>query len=111
MKPIDDRLRPIVRLGMFALPALLVAGAADAQQEKSEAESATTAEDVIALSCRDDEGRPESWLDRTHSYLSRKLCEPAAWFDGFFGTDRAYEETPIGSFFRVRNSMVWDQTE
>lgn len=62
------------------------------------------------MACRDPEGRPESWLDRTHSYLSRKLCEPAAWFDGFFGTDRAYEETPVGSFFRVRNSLVWDET-
>ncbi len=112
MKPFDFRLRPIVRLAMFALPALLVAGTAGAQQEESEAaESATNAEKVIELSCRDDEGRPESWLDRTHSYVSRRLCEPAAWFDGFFGTDRAYEETPIGSFFRVRNSMVWDQTE
>ncbi|NCO18730.1 MAG: hypothetical protein GW900_01505 [Gammaproteobacteria bacterium] len=66
--------------------------------------------EVIALSCRDDQGRPESWLDRSHAYVSRKLCEPAAWFDGFFGDPRAYEETPVGSFFRLRNSMVWDQT-
>jgi len=79
----------------------------DGQDDADESKPA----DVIELSCRDDQDRPASWLDRTHSYLSRKLCEPAAWFDGFFGTDRAYEETPIGSFFRVRNSMVWDQTK
>ena len=100
------------RVGILALACLLVSGAVTAQQEESEeAEEATTAEEVIELSCRDEQDRPESWLDRTHSYLSRKLCEPAAWFDGFFGTDRAYEETPVGSFFRVRNSMVWDETE
>lgn len=66
---------------------------------------------VVEMSCRDPQGRPESWLDRTHSYVSRKLCEPAAWFDGFFGSQRAFEETPIGSFFRVRNSMIWDQND
>jgi len=82
-------------------------------QEQPEAPAAAevTPSEVIEMSCRDNQGRPESWLDRTHSYLSRKLCEPAAWFDGFFGTDRAYEETPIGSFVRVRNSMVWDESE
>ncbi len=72
---------------------------------------AEQAERVVEMSCRDPQGRPESWLDRTHSYVSRKLCEPAAWFDGFFGSQRAYEETPIGSFFRVRNSMIWDESE
>ena len=103
----------LTRLCAFALPVALAAGAVGAQQQAEEPEdvSATTADEIIDLSCRDDQDRPESWLDRTHSYLSRKLCEPAAWFDGFFGTSRAYEETPIGSFFRVRNSMVWDETE
>ena len=43
--------------------------------------------------------------------MSRKLCEPAAWFDGFFGTPRAAEETPVGSFFRMRNSIIWDEAE
>ena len=99
-----------------ALPALIALSAASASaQEKPEAEegltSAEQAERTVEISCRDPQGRPESWLDRTHSYLSRKLCEPAAWFDGFFGSERAYEETPVGSFFRVRNSMVWDESE
>jgi len=66
---------------------------------------------VVELSCRDDQNRPSSWLDRTYSYLSRKLCEPAAWFDGFFGDPRADEETPVGSFFRVRNQLRWDQRD
>ncbi|MDT8437617.1 MAG: hypothetical protein RQ729_01255 [Wenzhouxiangellaceae bacterium] len=85
---------------------LLLAGGVAAWAETPEQ---PPTEDV-ELACRDPEGRPESWLDRTHSYLSRKLCEPAAWFDGFFGGERAYEETTVGSFFRLRNSLVWDQS-
>ncbi|MFU8815228.1 MAG: hypothetical protein ACNA7W_07775 [Pseudomonadales bacterium] len=68
-------------------------------------------ERVVEISCRDDQGRPESWLDRTHSYFNERLCEPAAWFDGFFGDSRAEEETPVGSFFRLRNSVRWDEDE
>lgn len=99
-------------LFLFAFASLAAASPAGAQdQPQAPSEEEVTAEEVIEISCRDEQGRPESWLDRTHSYLSQKLCEPAAWFDGFFGTDRAYEETPIGSFVRVRNSMVWDETE
>jgi len=68
-------------------------------------------EELMALSCRDDLDRPESWLDRSHSYLSQRLCEPAAWFDGFFGDPRSFEETPVGTFVRVRNALQWDETE
>jgi hypothetical protein len=66
---------------------------------------------LMQISCRDDRNRPDSWLDRTHSYLNERLCEPAAWFDGFFGDDRALEETPVGTFFRLRNELRWDETE
>lgn len=61
------------------------------------------------VSCRDDQGRPESWLDRTHSYFNQRLCEPAAWFDGFFGDPRTLEENPVGSFVRLRNAARWDE--
>jgi len=102
----NGRLRSALLVALLALgpalPGAQEAGPADEQAPRDQAAAGTD--------CRDPEGRPESWLDRTHSYLSRKLCEPAAWFDGFFGTDRAYEETPVGSFFRVRNSLVWDET-
>lgn len=60
--------------------------------------------------CQDELGRPDSWLDRSHSYLTQRLCEPAAWFDGFFGDPRSLEETPVGTFFRVRNALQWDET-
>jgi len=85
--------------------------AAEEQEPDREVHSELSPGEVIEISCRDEQDRPESWLDRTHSYVSQKLCEPAAWFDGFFGTARASEETPIGSFFRVRNSMIWDESE
>lgn len=102
------------------LVALALAGTSAAAQEagepaggeqKAEAETETETGEVIRISCRDDKDRPASWLDRTHSYVSERLCEPAAWFDGFFGDPRAAEETPVGSFFRVRNSLRWDESE
>ena len=96
---------------LMLLPLAAAAPAQEPPEERGAETGAEQAERTIEISCRDPQGRPESWLDRTHSYLSRKLCEPAAWFDGFFGSERAYEETPIGSFFRVRNSMIWDESE
>ncbi|MEE4296066.1 MAG: hypothetical protein V2J20_05555 [Wenzhouxiangella sp.] len=68
-------------------------------------------EQLIELHCRDDQDRPESWLDRSHAYMSQRLCEPAAWFDGFFGDPRALEETPVGTFIRLRNALQWDESE
>jgi hypothetical protein len=66
---------------------------------------------LMEISCRDPEARPGSWLDRTHSYLTQRLCEPAAWFDGFFGDERALEETPVGTYFRLRNEARWEEED
>ena len=68
-------------------------------------------EQLMIDSCRDELDRPESWLDRTHAQMTQRLCEPAAWFDGFFGDQRALEETPVGTFVRLRNAVEWDQSE
>ena len=106
-RPVFDRLAAVLILCMASATAL----GQEPPAEDDEEPASKRAAEVMALSCRDAEGRPQSWLDRTHAYLSRKLCEPAAWFDGFFGDPRAYEETPVGSFFRLRNSLVWDETE
>ncbi|MBB6086862.1 hypothetical protein [Wenzhouxiangella marina] len=101
---------------VLALALLLLSGAL-AAQDRAEDEAPTepqarTSSDTIAdLSCRDQLDRPGSWLDRSHSYMNRQLCEPAAWFDGFFGDSRSFEETPVGTFFRLRNSLQWDQRE
>jgi hypothetical protein len=80
-------------------------------QADTPADTQAEIERVMEISCRDERGRPQSWLDRTHSYVVQRMCEPAAWFDGFFGDVRSDEETPVGSFVRVRNSVIWDETE
>lgn len=79
--------------------------------ERTPEERQADQEALIEAHCRDDEERPATWFDRSHSYVSELLCEPAAWFDGFFGDPRSFEETPIGTFIRVRNSAHWDQTD
>jgi len=81
----------------------------DADEERTEGE--ITRAKLMEISCRDDEEHPAGWLDQTYSYLNQRLCEPAAWFDGFFGDDRALEETPVGTFFRIRNEVRWDESE
>ncbi|MGY6554055.1 MAG: hypothetical protein ACXIUM_05990 [Wenzhouxiangella sp.] len=100
-----------------AAAALLLAGFSAAAVGQSETQ-AREVEDreayqdqLIEMSCRDELDRPESWLDRTHAQMTQRLCEPAAWFDGFFGDPRALEETPVGTFVRLRNSLEWDETE
>jgi hypothetical protein len=100
--------------GFLLLLALIPA---EAQEQTDQADASAEAlreaqrERLMELSCRDEQGRPESWLDRSHSYLSRRLCEPAAWFDGFFGDPRSFEETPVGTFVRLRSSLQWDASE
>lgn len=83
----------------------------DEQEPMDKEEREAQQAELIELSCRDQEDRPDSWLDRTHAYFNQRLCEPAAWFDGFFGEDRALEETTVGTFFRLRNEVRWDQTD
>ncbi|NBB93948.1 MAG: hypothetical protein GVY32_12365 [Gammaproteobacteria bacterium] len=83
----------------------------EAQEEQRRIERQQRQQRLMEMSCRDEQGRPQSWLDLTHSYLSQRLCEPAAWFDGFFGDPRTLEENPVGSFVRLRNAIRWDETE
>lgn len=75
----------------------------DAEERQADQEA------LMERYCRDESDRPASWLDRSHSYISERLCEPAAWFDGFFGDARSFEETPIGTFIRIRNAAEWDE--
>ncbi len=102
--------RAVLALGMLSPVAVAWAGASEENGPQIE-ERQERQERLIELHCRDDQGRPESWLDRSHAYMSQRLCEPAAWFDGFFGDPRALEETPVGTFIRLRNSLEWDQSE
>ena len=49
-----------------------------------------------------------SWYDSSHAVMNTVFCEPALWFDSFFGSDRVLEETG-GTYVRWRNDIV--QTE
>lgn len=103
---------PITEEPVAAAPSSGAAAGTGTGDEPTRADTrAETQAELMAVSCRDAENRPDSWLDRTHSYLNQRLCEPAAWFDGFFGDDRALEETPVGTFFRLRNEVRWDESE
>lgn len=94
---------------LVGLCCLQVAFAEETSQQVEDREAYR--DQLIEMSCRDELGRPESWLDRTHAQVTQRLCEPAAWFDGFFGDPRALEETPVGTFVRLRNALEWDQSE
>lgn len=103
---------PVWMIALSLISAVAVAQEPEAEDEEQAGNAGRDQrERVMDISCRDEEGRPESWLDRSHSYLSQRLCEPAAWFDGFFGDPRSLEETPVGTFFRLRNAALWDETE
>ena len=103
------RLEWLVLLAL--VPALVLADGPEQADEEAEQRRREQQEMLMEVSCRDELDRPESWLDRSHSYLSQRLCEPAAWFDGFFGDPRSFEETTVGTFVRVRNALQWDETE
>lgn len=51
----------------------------------------------------------ETWLDQVHSYVDRKLCQPAVWFDGFFGEDRVLEDLRPTMFVNLRGSSRWTE--
>ncbi|MBV1880554.1 MAG: hypothetical protein KUG82_02930 [Pseudomonadales bacterium] len=51
-----------------------------------------------------------SWLDRTHTALSRQVCNQAKRFDRFFG-DINYETNDATSFIRIRNSFIFKRSE
>ena len=102
---------PIAIMSVVMLAWALTGVAGTEEQEEEERKERERREQIMEMSCRDDLDRPESWLDRSHSYMSQRLCEPAAWFDGFFGDPRSFEETPVGTFVRLRSGLTWDQTE
>lgn len=61
--------------------------------------------------CRNRHEINPHWLDQSHDYLTRKLCEPVFWFDSFFGEHIADDERNVGSFVRVRNELRWDEKD
>ena len=51
----------------------------------------------------------ETWLDQTHAYVDRKLCQPAAWFDDFFGNDTIPDGSRPSVLVVMRNSIRWTE--
>ena len=47
----------------------------------------------------------ESWYDSTHAVVNTVFCEPALWFDSFYGSDRVIAEVG-GSYVRWRNDFI-----
>jgi len=52
-----------------------------------------------------------SWYDDTQIYVNSQFCEPALWFDNFFGSDRVFQEGAAGTYIRWRNDFSYDEEE
>ena len=52
-----------------------------------------------------------SWYDETQIYINSRFCEPALWFDNFFGNDRVFLEGAAGTYIRWRNDFSYDEEE
>ena len=46
-----------------------------------------------------------SWYDSTHAVMNTVFCEPALWFDSFYGSDRVIAEIG-GTYVRWRNDFI-----
>ena len=53
----------------------------------------------------------KSWYDETQVYVNSSFCEPALWFDNFFGSDRIFNEGAAGTYIRWRNDFTYDEEE
>lgn len=73
---------------------------------QSEAKAAQqTREEPDINACANIEVSGDTWLDQTHDYVERNICEPAVWFDHFFGDRRVLEDVRPGTFIRLRNAV------
>ena len=53
----------------------------------------------------------KSWYDDTQVYVNSRFCEPALWFDNFFGSERVFLEGAAGTYIRWRNDFSYDEEE
>lgn len=49
----------------------------------------------------------DTWLDQMHDLVQHNACEPAVWFDSFFGNDHLLQDIRPGTFIIFRNSTRW----
>ena len=47
------------------------------------------------------------WVDRTHDWLSRGLCWPSRWVDGFFADPLSTNNEPAASLVRITGERTW----
>ena len=47
------------------------------------------------------------WVDRTHDWLSRGLCWPSRWVDGFFADPLSTSNEPAASLVRITGERTW----
>lgn len=101
---------------VFSVLILLAAGLRGAGAQESETGPAPQPEATAATPeksepetdpCATAEVAGETWLDQTHDFVAKKLCEPAVWFDGFFGEDHVLEDVRPGTFVKLRNAARW----
>ncbi len=59
--------------------------------------------------CASQETYGDTWLDQTHDFVSQNICEPAVWFDSFFGDYNILEDVRPGAFVRLRDSVRWSE--
>jgi hypothetical protein len=52
-----------------------------------------------------------SWYDETQIYINSRFCEPALWFDNFFGNERVFLEGAAGTYIRWRNDFSYDEED
>ena len=53
------------------------------------------------------QGPRSLWVDRTHDWLSRGLCWPSRWVDGFFADPLSTSNEPAGSLVRITGERTW----
>jgi hypothetical protein len=53
----------------------------------------------------------KSWYDETQIYVNSSFCEPALWFDNFFGNERVFLEGSAGTYIRWRNEFIYNEEE
>ena len=53
------------------------------------------------------QGARTFWVDRTHDWLSRGLCWPSRWVDGFFADPLSTNNEPAGSLVRITGERTW----
>lgn len=81
-------------------------------EHQSEATTVTPEKPVMETGpCAASEVSGETWLDQTHNFMAQKFCEPAIWFDSFFGEEHVLEDLLPGTFVKLRNSARWTEGE